>query len=64
MDRELAAADRLRYGWEKLGAAYSLVDADEVITEGRWAGFTRGDAIAWSWHFGGLCVSGDALHSG
>lgn len=50
VDRELAAADRLRFGWQKVEAAYSLADADEVIAEGRWTGFTRGDAIAWSWN--------------
>lgn len=30
-------------------SAYAQPDADEEIPEGRWAGFTRGDAFAWSW---------------
>lgn len=72
VDREHAASERLRWGWEKLEAAYALADASEVIAEGRWAGVTRGDATAWCWNlfqfephgltYPGSQVRAEALH--
>ena len=35
---------------ERVEAELSAQDADEPITEGRWAGFTRGEARAWCWN--------------
>lgn len=46
----LAAEARRTLGWEKLEAAYALPNADEVIAEGRWAGFSRAAASAWCWN--------------
>lgn len=35
---------------ERFEAALHAADADTVIDDGRWAGFTRGRAIAWCWN--------------
>lgn len=45
-----AAERRRQLGWEKVEAAYASSDADEPVTEGRWAGFSRADATAWCWN--------------
>lgn len=37
-------------GWERIEAAYAAPDADEVIQDGGWSGFTRADATAWCWN--------------
>lgn len=37
-------------GWELLNAAEQHPNAGETITRGRWAGFTRGDAVSWCWN--------------
>ena len=48
--RASAAQERREIGWTKIEEALTAPDADQVITEGRWAGFRRGDAVAWSWN--------------
>lgn len=48
--RELAAEERRRFGWEQVERALTGPDSDEVVTEGRWTGFTRGEATAWCWN--------------
>ena len=37
-------------GWAKIEETLADPNADRVITEGRWAGFSRGDANAWCWN--------------
>lgn len=39
-------------GWERERQEGALANSDlaEEITTGRWAGFTRGEAIAWNWN--------------
>lgn len=61
---EAAAADAVRAGEEgeritaetlreegsaRVEQAYAMPDADSLITEGRWAGLTKGEAFAWCW---------------
>src|SRR5690606_37641022 len=48
--READAEERRRYGWARIEEALSAPDADQVVAEGRWAGFTRGEATAWCWN--------------
>lgn len=51
-DRDRAEeAARREYGWAKIRAEYEAPDADAVITEGVWEGFTRARARAWLWNF-------------
>lgn len=52
VEREIHAAerDRRELGWSRIEAAYSSDDADVVITEGTWEGFTRAQATAWLWN--------------
>lgn len=45
-----AADERRRYSWERVRAALSAPDASVLITDGPWAGFTRGRAAAWCWN--------------
>lgn len=44
------AREQRQRGWDRIEAAYAAVDADEIITEGRWEGFTRAAATAWCWN--------------
>lgn len=44
------AAERERFGWERVEEALNTADAQLQITEGRWAGFTKGEARAWCWN--------------
>lgn len=44
------AEERRRLGWERIEAAYAAPDAEDLLTEGGWAGFTRARAIAWCWN--------------
>lgn len=37
-------------GRERAEAALAAPDSAANIETGRWAGFTRGEAVAWSWH--------------
>lgn len=48
--RLAAAEERRAQGWREVEAALSAADADEAITVGRWAGFSRGVARAWCWN--------------
>lgn len=48
-EQDQAAEARRLEGWARVEAAYARPDADTVIVEGRWAGFTTGDAFAWCW---------------
>lgn len=48
--REVRAAERLRLGAQKLDEAYAAADAEVVVSEGAWVGFTRADATAWCWN--------------
>lgn len=48
--REERAAARLRLGAQKLDEAYAAADAEVVVADGAWAGFTRADATAWCWN--------------
>lgn len=48
--RESAAKEQRELGWSKVEEALSAADADRVIDEGRWAGFRRGEAVAWCWN--------------
>ena len=48
--RDSDAAERRRFGWERVEEALTRPDADEAVTEGRWVGFTLGEATAWSWN--------------
>lgn len=47
---EVAAVERCRFGWERVEEALTRADADDVVTENGWAGFTRGEATAWCWN--------------
>src|SRR5690606_27714827 len=47
---EQSAAERRALGWQRITEALNAPDADEPITQGKWAGFTRGRAIAWCWN--------------
>lgn len=47
---ETADEERRRFGWAKLEQALADPDADQLILEGRWAGFRRGEAVAWCWN--------------
>lgn len=46
----LAEQQRVAEGWKRIAEAYSAPDANEMITEGKWVGFTRARAIAWCWN--------------
>src|SRR5690606_13344672 len=39
------------FGWRHIRDAYDAPDAQEVIAEGVWRGFTRARALAWLWTF-------------
>ncbi|MCC6376559.1 MAG: hypothetical protein IT191_06025 [Microbacteriaceae bacterium] len=47
---EDAARAREQRGREATASAYAATDADEIIAEGDWVGFTRANAIAWCWN--------------
>lgn len=50
-EAKAVAAEQLRqHGWEKIEAAYASPYADELVPEGRWAGFSQADATAWCWN--------------
>lgn len=44
---EAAIVDRRAAAQAEFEAAFTLPGAEEPIVDGRWAGFTRGDATAW-----------------
>lgn len=48
-ERRLAAETRRAEGQARVEAALAMPDAGVVITDGRWAGFTKGEAFAWCW---------------
>lgn len=48
--REAAAQERSRMGRERVEAALNDPALTVPIEEGRWAGFTHGEAIAWCWN--------------
>ena len=48
-ERRLAAETRRAEGQARVEAALAIPDAGAVITDGRWAGFTKGEAFAWCW---------------
>lgn len=45
-----AARQREQRGRDATASACAAPDADEPVTEGDWAGFTRARAIAWCWN--------------
>jgi hypothetical protein len=47
---EGSAEQRARLGWAALANAPLAPDADEVIADGGWAGFTRAKARQWCWN--------------
>lgn len=47
---EDAARDREQRGRAAMASANAAPDADEIIAEGDWVGFTRANAIAWCWN--------------
>ena len=47
---EDAARARRERGWDEVRAALSAPDADVLIEDGPWGGFTRGRAVAWCWN--------------
>lgn len=47
---EVATAERRAADAAEFEAAFDMPDADTVVEEGRWAGFTRGEAAAWCWN--------------
>lgn len=48
--RREADDERRRHGWAMLEAALTGPAAHEPISDGAWAGFTRGEALAWCWN--------------
>jgi len=48
--REAGAEERRRLGRANVEAALTAEGATEAIVDGRWAGFTRGEATAWCWN--------------
>lgn len=48
-ERRLAMEARRTEGQARVEAALAMPDAGVVITDGRWAGFTKGEAFAWCW---------------
>ncbi|QUY62251.1 hypothetical protein [Gulosibacter molinativorax] len=48
-ERDAAAKEQRRLGWQRVEDALTADDANETISEGRWAGFSRGEARAWCW---------------
>lgn len=48
--RAAEAERRRQLGWERLEALYAAADAEEVISGGDLAGFTRARAGAWCWN--------------
>lgn len=48
--KQRAKAQRLAENEAAFEAAFTLPDADALVSQGRWAGFTRGEAIAWCWN--------------
>lgn len=48
--RESDAAERRRFGWAMVEEALTGPDADQLVAEGRWTGFTWGEATAWCWN--------------
>lgn len=51
IDRDAAEASRRALGWSRIAQAYAAADADDVLADGAWAGFTKARATAWSWNF-------------
>lgn len=47
---ERDAEEQRRIGWEKIEGSLAGSDADDRISIGRWAGISRGEAIAWCWN--------------
>ncbi|MGF3055538.1 hypothetical protein [Microbacterium sp. YY-01] len=47
---ESRPADERAAGWKLVEEALSAPDATDVVPDGPWAGFTRGDAQAWCWN--------------
>lgn len=37
-------------GWSHIRAARAAADAEDILVDGEWEGFTRSDAIAWCWN--------------
>jgi hypothetical protein len=50
IERNHAAEARRAAGGQHIDAAFARSDADVVIAEGRWSGFTRARAISWCWN--------------
>lgn len=48
-ERRLAAEIRRAKGLAQIEAAFAMPSADSIIADGRWAGFTKGEAFAWCW---------------
>ncbi|MBB5632574.1 hypothetical protein BKA04_000797 [Cryobacterium mesophilum] len=44
-----AARQREQRGREAVASAFAAPDADELVTEGDWVGFTRARAVSWCW---------------
>ncbi|MBP1325818.1 hypothetical protein JOF28_001050 [Leucobacter exalbidus] len=49
-EKSRAAAERLALGWRKIEAAYAADTAEQLVTEGRWRGFSYAEATAWCWN--------------
>lgn len=49
-EQQRAATDRRVVDEAAFEAAFEVPSADAVVEDGRWAGFTRGDATAWCWN--------------
>ena len=47
---EAESVARSHLGWSRIAAAFEADDAEEVIADGVWAGFTRAHATAWLWN--------------
>ncbi|KAB1640575.1 hypothetical protein [Gulosibacter chungangensis] len=48
--KAVQAREHRQLGWDRIEAAYAAPDAEEIITVGRWEGFTRAAATAWCWN--------------
>lgn len=48
--REIAAAARRASDVAEFESAFELPGAGAMVEQGRWAGFTRGEAAAWCWN--------------
>lgn len=49
-DKARGERERSELGWQRIREAFERPDAGEVITDGGWAGMTRGEAFAWCWN--------------